>query len=513
MDRQRGRPPHRQSSLPSSLHRFMVPGPTQPRRSTTQEGEGRTSTEEGEDPLRPAPSAPAHPIPSAPLLPPQPLPGTHLSQAVFDEEDESSESEGRPSISPAPRTVSRDVGSAAARPALTIPPLPPPLGVLRSDPAYYVSMPMYPATYSIPPPGPPLPPISWWPPRAPGEPAVVPPLATSDRGDPGPPQFFPQPPPRLPSYSPTSPVAGPSRPREEPRPRRPRRGRAAKSQATAPPQEAAFLSGATPESQIRGGSGDTSRGELPAWTRARSDVNTSRIAESASTSRAPPSGLPVEGSGAAQRGTLSVPIPPSERGPSPRRAPHGSRRSPASSVLDSFPVTVGPTAYHVTTLSPFRTTAPPLANEPEPSAPAALPIVGTDPPAPAAEAAETTEPQEQAEQPESDTATTTTGKRKRGPRGDKDKSSGSSESSEVVTVPKKGKKVPIACNYCRCECSYLRLYSDRLVAAARTGLSALATSLELRADVFFRDGSPKAALRWRVYMCPLCKARLGVRVR
>lgn len=259
MDRQgRGRPPHRQSSLPSSLHRFMVPGPSQARRSTTQEGEDRASPDRSEDPWRPAPSVSAHPIPSAPHIPHQQLPPTILTQAVFDEATGSGESAGPQRISPAPGTVSRDLGPAAS-PAVPVPPPPPPRGVLRSDPAYYASMPSYPATYSIPPPGPPLPPISWAPPRAPEESSLV---ATPDRGD-VPLQFFSQPRRRPASHSPTSPVAGPSRPREEAQRRR-RRAKPHDSQTTVPPQEAAFRSGTTPESRLRHESVDTSRGKLPA---------------------------------------------------------------------------------------------------------------------------------------------------------------------------------------------------------------------------------------------------------
>ncbi|RPD77876.1 hypothetical protein L226DRAFT_521379 [Lentinus tigrinus ALCF2SS1-7] len=413
MDRQgRGRPPHRQSSLPSSLHRFMVPGPSQPRRSTTQEGDGRTSPEGGEEPLRLAPSPPAHPIPSAPLIPHQQLPTTILTQAVFEETTEIGESAGRQSISPAPGTVSRDPGFAA-RPALTIPLPPPSRGILRSDPAYFASMPTYPATYSIPPPGPPLPPISWTPPRAPGESSLAPPLATPDRRDPvPPPQFFSQPPPRPASYSPSSPVAGPSRPRDEP-PRRRRRGKGPESQPPVPPQEAGFSSGATPEPRVRRGSGDTPH-ELG----------------STSGSRAPSSGVPVEGSDAIQRGAR--PVPPQAQ---------GARGSPASSLTDNFPVAVGSTAYHVSTLSPLRATVLSPVNEPGPSAPDASPAA-------AAEPATATQPQEPAAQPEPAPAAVAPGKRTRRTRGEKDKSSGSSESSEHAHAPK-SKKTPIACHFCR----------------------------------------------------------------
>lgn len=255
MDRQGRGPPPRQSSLPSSLHRLLVPDPSHPRRSATQEESGGASPEGGEDPWRPAPATPAHPIPSAPTG--QQLPPTILAHAVFEEPAASDEAGGsqRQSISPAPGTVSHNSGAATR--TLTLPP--PPRGVVRSDPAFYASMPTYQASYSVQPPGPPLPPISWSSTGMSGGPSLIAPLTGGDRREVRPVSSLP-PQPGPSRLSPLSPIAGPSQQAEDPPPRR-RKPKAKKPQQTIPPPEAGPSFGSVPASQRPRGSDDALPGE------------------------------------------------------------------------------------------------------------------------------------------------------------------------------------------------------------------------------------------------------------
>ncbi|KAI0770251.1 hypothetical protein C8Q74DRAFT_1218649 [Fomes fomentarius] len=201
MDRQGRDPPQRQSSLPPSLQRLMVPGPSQPPSSTAQE-EG-ASPEIDEELWRPPRAGPSHPIPSRPTD--QQLPSTILTEAIFGEAAQS-----------------------------------------RED-----------ATYTVPPPGPPLPPISWSPAQAAGGSAFVPSPVSIDRRefllaeD-----FSQQSSPRR--VSPSPPVAGPSRLPEEP-PSRRRKPRAKKSQQAIPTQEAGLSSGNAPTSRRPHGVDHTTR--------------------------------------------------------------------------------------------------------------------------------------------------------------------------------------------------------------------------------------------------------------
>ena len=268
MDRQgRGGPPHghrRQSSLPPSLHRWIVPDPSQPRRSTTQEGVrgAPAPPEEQEDPWTDAPAPLAHPIASAPAS--QRLPSLILTQAVFDESADSGEpAEGwQQSPSPGPGAVVSQGAASIATSALALPIPPAPGTVVRSDPVYYASIPGYPHTYTVPPPGPPLPPILWNPsegargPSTHGAPSVG-----QDRSDP-PPNFPSNPPSPRNASPPSQPDAGPSRLPEEPQasPVR-RRRRQPKSQSVGQPQEAASASGSQPIDIPRRGSGHGTRGE------------------------------------------------------------------------------------------------------------------------------------------------------------------------------------------------------------------------------------------------------------
>ncbi|KAI0755017.1 hypothetical protein C8Q80DRAFT_1216783 [Daedaleopsis nitida] len=253
MDRQGRGPPPRQSSLPNSLHRLMVPSPSQPRRSATQEESGGASPEGGEDPSRLAPAAPAHPIPSARTG--QQLPSTILAHA--------------------PR---------AKKPKQTIPP----------------------------------------------------------------------------------PEAGPS-------------------------------SESVPASQLPG--------------------------------------------------PRPISMRPSERGASPRLGPEGARASPSSSYMDNYPVAVGPTAYHVTTLLPMRARILSPAVESGPSA-ASSASVSDSPGVPASRApSQGAEAAEGSAEPEP-ASSSTAGKRRRRPRTEKGIESASSESSEHTHAPK-SKKTLIACHFCR----------------------------------------------------------------
>ncbi len=178
-------------------------------------------------------------------------------------------------------------------------------------------------------------------------------------------------------------------------------------------------------------------------------MNARRTAELGSTSRAPQSGFPVESSEAIQQAARPVSINPSELGASPRRLPQGDRGSPASSLADNFPVAVGSTAYHVSTLLPLRATVLSPVNEPGPPVTAVSPAPAAEPPSIAGEPA-TIQPQEPAASSEPATTTAATGKRTRRTRGEKDKESGSSESSELAHAPK-SKKTLIACHFCRGE--------------------------------------------------------------
>ena len=181
----------------------------------------------------------------------------------------------------------------------------------------------------------------------------------------------------------------------------------------------------------------------------RADLGSS----TSSSSRAPPSGFPVEGSEPIQRLTRPVPIRPPELGASSAAGELGARASPSSSSLAAYPdnyaVAVGSTAYHVTTLLPLRATILSPAGPP-----AASPVSASDSPGTAAERAPSqgAEVREASAESESAAAAAGTGKRRRRTRADKDKDkeSASSESSEQAQAPK-SKKTLIACHFCRGE--------------------------------------------------------------
>ena len=242
----------------------MIPGPAQPRTSGGQEEVQGAAPVPEEDPWRPTLAASAHPIPSVPTG--QQLPSAILTQAVFEEAAGRIEGGGsrRPSVSPAPGPVSHDPGAGTrlTLPNLTFPPPPPPRGRLPTDPIYYLtSTSASSAPHRAPPPGPPLPPISWGATRAPGGSQYLPPLASTDRREHTPPQTLSLP--HQPSsrrHSPPSPVAGPSRLPEEAPPRK-RKARAKKSQPAIPTAEAGPSSSGAPALRRRHGSDDTTRGE------------------------------------------------------------------------------------------------------------------------------------------------------------------------------------------------------------------------------------------------------------
>ena len=118
----------RQSSLPSNLHRLMVPDPSPPRRSATQDPSLGASGSARDDLLV---ASSSRPIPSVPGAHGQ-IPSVVLTHADFAERSRSSERApgGRQSVSPALGAAVHDPG-AASRSALPLIPPPPPRGERR----------------------------------------------------------------------------------------------------------------------------------------------------------------------------------------------------------------------------------------------------------------------------------------------------------------------------------------------------------------------------------------------
>lgn len=515
-----GGPPHRrQSSLPASLHSLIIPGPSQPRRSTTLEETARQSGSGSRDsqagPSRNTFASNSHQIASAPVG--QQFPSLILTQAVFDDSEESFEGaeSGRVSPSPPPRSIDQD-GDTVARPVLSLPSRLPAWGVVRSDPVYYASTFGYP-TYTVPPPGPPLPPISWPPPELPRAPSR---RASPNRGDP--PSFYPVPQrgPRRPSPPSPPPVAGPSRllghspPSPTTRSTRPLQPDTAHSSP-----EALFPTESQPIDIPWRRSGDGTYGES---IRYGSHIRVARIrtirADSSSLFWASPSQFPPD-----ERKIRPLPSAQrrSRRPRTPqvvvqRRASESRHGSPPPAFPDGYSIGVGSTAYHVTTLAPLRSAtvlsrAGGRVPTPGPSAPR------RDFPADRRSAAtshstETSRPNPRAKskaarRTEAEGPASTLGKRRRRRKGEKEKEGGSSETSEYAYAPK-SKKTLIACHFCRGEYHLSRRRPTR-------GRSRLAH--EEGADTSsrpHRDGSPEIALRrTEANMRELRAARKRVHVR
>ena len=535
MDRQGSDSPQRQSSLPGSLHEYMVAGQPPARRSATHDPPDRPSTDERDDPAARTVVRPALPIP--PIQVAQPLPSVVVTPAASSEGRRGGSeglSSARPSASPAPRALAHDPGAPSRS---VLPPLPPPpRGVVRSDPVYYAAPRGQPAAYSV---GPPLPPLMWphppSPPMAPlgsSPPAREPPPMLPAFGPPGAPRHSP--PTQMPPIMQPQPVAGPSRlplphphsPGQEQEPpggRGRRRTRPKKSQGAIPPQGHATAPTGPPLLQPRrGSSGGTAAHHSGEWPRSDLAVGTREVnvstpragpGSSSSVPRGPPAsfGFPIEGSAPIQRpATHPVAVRPPARGwsHSPRRMEGASgagasggglglgigatRGGPSSSAPaqfgDEYAVAVGATAYHVTTLLPLR--APALA----PQGPAGASTAAGGPPAPAAQASSSRGGDAQgagdaaAHTGSEGSAGGGLGKRRRRGRGSKEKEkakeSASSESSEHAQAPK-SKKTLIACHFCRGE----------RFAPFSPPSDPPGSRLEDRADVFGRDGSPEAALR------------------
>ncbi|KAI0648116.1 hypothetical protein C8Q79DRAFT_553600 [Trametes meyenii] len=337
MDRQERGPPQRHSSLPASLHRLMVSGPPQPPQSPSQDDPEDVSPVEEEEgggiPLEGV-SGPAHAVPGAG----QPLPSLILTQAAFEGLGAAAPTATRrQSRSPVLTTVGQELAGAAA-PTLQPPPFNPSQR-LPSDPVYYASTSL-PSTYTFPPPGPQLRPISWGPESAVRSPREGTRPRSPDRSAPPPARTRAQP--SLTSVTPPSPpVAGPSRlPEERQTGGRKRKPKPKEAHAEWPVQEDASTPARASAARVWR---DPSDSEQDSGGRARS----------------PPSVFPGAGgeeSPRASRGR-STWRHHEPAGPSSRRTVEGGRGSPgASATVDNYPFTVGSTAYSVTTLSPLRAT-------------------------------------------------------------------------------------------------------------------------------------------------------------
>ncbi|KAI0670847.1 hypothetical protein C8Q78DRAFT_1078807 [Trametes maxima] len=431
MDRQERGPPQRHSSLPASLHRLMVSGPPQPPQSPSQDDPEDVSPVEEEEgggiPLEGV-SGPARPVSGAG----QPLPSLILTQAAFEGVGAAAPiATRRQSRSPVLTTVGQEPAAAAA-PTLQPPPFPPQR--LPSDPVYYASASL-PSTYTFPPPGPQLRPISWSP-----ESAVRPPREGTRPGSPDrstPPPARPRAQPsQTPVAPPSPPVAGPSRLREEAQAGgRKRKPRPREAHPGLPAQAGASTPGSAPTARLARDPGDS---EHDFGRRARS----------------PPSVFPArggeEGPRAARGG--SAPWRP-EAGPSSRRAGEGGRGSPGTATVDNYPFAVGSTAYSVTTLSPLRATIlrrgvdrvpPPEMSTPE-SAPAG---VGAGPSSGGGRGGDG---RGGGSGSDGEEAGRGRGKRRRRPGSSgagAGEGSTTSSSSEQAQAPK-SKKTLIACHFCR----------------------------------------------------------------
>ncbi|KAH9891602.1 hypothetical protein C8Q73DRAFT_746697 [Cubamyces lactineus] len=123
--RGRGQPQQRHSSLPASLHRLMVSGPSEPSDSPNRE-DAQEILSHGRDAVLPAPETE------------QQLPSFSLPRDVLEDvRGVGPSSSGRHSVSPILRRTG-EASSVGAVPALPLPPIQP-QRVLPTDPAFYAT--------------------------------------------------------------------------------------------------------------------------------------------------------------------------------------------------------------------------------------------------------------------------------------------------------------------------------------------------------------------------------------
>ncbi|KAI0335945.1 hypothetical protein GY45DRAFT_1430587 [Cubamyces sp. BRFM 1775] len=445
--RGRGQPQQRHSSLPASLHRLMVSGPSEPSESPNREAaqelllRGRDAG--GAIPFGDGPG----PVPPAPDTEQQ-LPSFSLPRDVFHGvRDVEPSGSRRQSVSPILHRAG-EPSSVGAVPALPLPPFQP-QRILRTDPAFYASTSSLSPARSVPAPGPQLRPISWSPESVAGSPPAAARLGSPDRSALAP---APRAPPQSISFTvspPSPPVAGPSRlpvPEEPQTSGRKRKARTKKTQGELLP-EAAPASATSSATRRRRDASDSER-----------DVGRSASATSATGFLAGGNEVSVR----TARPAASARRAP-EAGPSSRRPSESGRGSPASSTADNYPVVVGSTAYSVTTLSPLRATILPPAVEPVPAPEAAasqsVPSGGAAGPSSRETVEETTGegsrertggPFDAVDEAVAvEAARGPSGKRRRRARSEPQAESTTSSSSEHATQAPKSKKTLIACHFCR----------------------------------------------------------------